>query len=88
MSDRPQSPWARLAGFIIGYESTWIADIGLRTGSFHAIADAVKLGGTPLVAELHYPDSPETYRTEPAYRMLVADQPMPARVVMLASNPA
>lgn len=35
-----QSQWAKLAGFIVGYQATWIADIGLPTGPFLAIADA------------------------------------------------
>ena len=40
MSDTLQSQWAKLAGFIVGYQATWIADIGLKTGLFRAIADA------------------------------------------------
>jgi hypothetical protein len=35
-----QSQWAKLAGFIIAYQATWIADIVLKTGLFQAIADA------------------------------------------------
>lgn len=35
-----QSHWARLASFIVGYQATWIVDIGLKTGLFQAIADA------------------------------------------------
>jgi len=35
---------------------------------------ALKPGGTLLVAELPYPDSPEAYRTKPAYRMLAGVQ--------------
>lgn len=111
-------------GFIVGYQATWITDIGLKAGLFQAIADAgvddrveirhddanlladvdaydvvtmsitlhetggpdeyrnvlarvhraLKPGGTLLVAELPYPDSPEAYRTEPAYRMLAGVQ--------------
>lgn len=40
MSDALQSQWAKLAGHIVGYQATWIADIGLKTGLFQAIADA------------------------------------------------
>lgn len=35
---------------------------------------AMKPGGTLLVAELPYPDSPQAYRQEPAYRMLAGVQ--------------
>lgn len=35
---------------------------------------ALRPGGTVLVAELPYPDSPEAYRREPAYRMLAGVQ--------------
>ena len=35
---------------------------------------ALKPGGTLLVAELPYPDSPEAYREQPAYRMLAGVQ--------------
>jgi SAM-dependent methyltransferase len=35
---------------------------------------ALRPGGTVLVAELPYPDSPEAYRQEPAYRMLAGVQ--------------
>jgi hypothetical protein len=34
VSDALQSQWAKLAGFIVGYQATWIADIGLKTGLF------------------------------------------------------
>lgn len=34
MSDALHSQWARLAGFIVGYQATWITDIGLKTGLF------------------------------------------------------
>jgi len=40
VSDALQSQWARLAGFIVGYQATWITDIGLKTGLFQEIADA------------------------------------------------
>jgi SAM-dependent methyltransferase len=40
MSDDGQSQWERLAGYIVGYQATWITDIGLKTGLFDAIADA------------------------------------------------
>lgn len=40
MSDALHSQWARLAGFIVGYQATWITDIGLKTGLFQATADA------------------------------------------------
>lgn len=35
-----QGQWAQLAGYIVGYQATWIVDIGLKTGLFQAIADA------------------------------------------------
>jgi hypothetical protein len=40
VSEALQSQWAKLAGYIVGYQATWIADIGLKTGLFQAIADA------------------------------------------------
>jgi hypothetical protein len=40
VSDVLQSQWPRLAGFIVGCQATWIADIGLKTGLFQTIADA------------------------------------------------
>ena len=33
MSDGPQELWAKLAGYIVGYQATWITDLGLKTGS-------------------------------------------------------
>ncbi|MGH6997418.1 MAG: SAM-dependent methyltransferase [Phenylobacterium sp.] len=30
---------ARLAAFVVGYQATWIADIGVKSGLFQAIAD-------------------------------------------------
>ena len=32
MSDTLQSQWAKLAGYIVGYQATCIADIGLAAG--------------------------------------------------------
>lgn len=40
MSTDTQPDWARLAGYIVGYQATWITDIGLKSGLFGAIADA------------------------------------------------
>lgn len=53
MSDGVQSQWAKLAGFIVGYQATWIADIGLKTGLFQAIADAgAGISDTDVAARL------------------------------------
>lgn len=35
-----QDQWRRLIDYILGYQATWIADIGLKVGLFRAIADA------------------------------------------------
>lgn len=40
MNETKQARWASLAGYIVGYQATWITDIGLKSGLFQAIADA------------------------------------------------
>ncbi len=40
MEPTKQDQWQRLVGHIIGYQTTWIVDIGLKGGLFRAIAAA------------------------------------------------
>ncbi len=40
----------------------------------HRVRRALKPGGTVVVSELPYPDSPEAYREEPVYKMLAGVQ--------------
>jgi hypothetical protein len=35
-----QDQWQKLLVYVLGYQATWITDIGLKTGLFGAIADA------------------------------------------------
>ena len=35
-----QAQWQKLFGYVLGNQAAWIADIGLKTGLFRAIADA------------------------------------------------
>jgi hypothetical protein len=46
----------RLAGYIVGYQATWIADIGLKAGLFRAIAKAgsAGIGDEDLARECGY----------------------------------
>jgi SAM-dependent methyltransferase len=47
--------WQRLLDNILGYEATWITDIGLKTGLFAAIADAgAGVNEETLAARLGY----------------------------------
>lgn len=55
MSDAGQAQWARLAGYIVGYQATWITDVGLKSGLFDAIAGAGGgIGDEELAARLGY----------------------------------
>ena len=35
-----QAQWQKVFNAILGYQTIWIADIGLKTGLFRAIADS------------------------------------------------
>ena len=41
-----QDQWQKLFGYLLGNQAAWIADIGLKTGLFRAIADAGEEGIT------------------------------------------
>lgn len=44
-----QEQWQRLFNYVLGNQAAWIADIGLKTGMFRAIADAGEMGVTEEV---------------------------------------
>lgn len=48
--------WQRLFGYLLGNQATWVIDVGLKAGLFHAIADAGSGGITEaeLASRLHY----------------------------------
>jgi predicted O-methyltransferase YrrM len=62
MTSELQQGWSTLAGHIVGYQATWTADIGLRTGLFQTIADAgdgiredevaARIGGDPRYVQV------------------------------------
>ncbi|MCH8086509.1 MAG: class I SAM-dependent methyltransferase [Chloroflexi bacterium] len=51
-----QAQWQKLIDYILGYQATWIADIGVKTGLFQAIADAGSSGihEGPLARKLSF----------------------------------
>ena len=54
-SPTKQDQWQRLLDNILGYEATWLTDIGLKTGLFAAIADAgAGIDEQTLAAQLGY----------------------------------
>ena len=49
-----QEQWQKLFGYMLGYQATWVIDVGLKAGLFAAIAEggpiseealSIKLGG-------------------------------------------
>lgn len=51
-----QAQWQQLLGYVIGNQAVWVADIGLKTGLFRAIADTGEPGITDeaLAQQLGY----------------------------------
>jgi hypothetical protein len=40
LAARKQAAWEKVLDAVLGYQATWIADIGLRSGLFRAVAEA------------------------------------------------
>jgi hypothetical protein len=40
LAARKQAAWEKVLNAVLGYQATWIADIGLRSGLFRAVAEA------------------------------------------------
>lgn len=55
MTISKQTRWQKLFGYGVGYQATWIGDIGMKTGLFEAIAEAGEgVDAGRLAAELDY----------------------------------
>lgn len=44
--------WQKLFGYVLGYQATWVVDVGLKTGLFQAIAEAEPIAEQTLATKL------------------------------------
>lgn len=94
-----QDQWQKLFGYLLGNQAAWIADIGLKTGLFRAIAEAGDGGvADPVLAErLGFnrrcvavwcrKDELRRLFAETGFtKPRVATQPLPRRFIILAEK--
>lgn len=46
MQPNRETAWRKLVDYVLGYQATWVADIGLKAGLFDAISQADPRGTT------------------------------------------